>query len=198
MELVGDYVMNFIETGGLFAPLLFITFHLLRPFLFLPVIFICISGGILFGAVAGTFYSLIGITLSSIVFYGMIRWMPKTFKKLVTLKNKLVGKQPQITTPQITLLRLIPFVHFHLLSLCLIEISAGFRDYTRSSLISSIPFALIYTSIGKSLSNLSPVVLVMLLVILCGLIYLIRKKEMTIKWQDFFQSKTTYVNTERS
>ncbi|WP_335338781.1 hypothetical protein [Lentibacillus amyloliquefaciens] len=91
MEQFGTYIMVFIETGGLLAPILFISFHLLRPLFFLPVAFICISGGILFGTVAGTLYSLIGITLSSIIFYAIIRWMPRTFKKLVNLKRKLMG-----------------------------------------------------------------------------------------------------------
>ncbi len=31
MELLGNYLLAFIETGGLFAPVLFISFHLLRP-----------------------------------------------------------------------------------------------------------------------------------------------------------------------
>ena len=186
MELIGNYFMAFIETGGLFAPLLFISFHLLRPFFFLPVVFICISGGVLFGAVAGTLYSVIGITLSSIIFYGIIRWMPKTYNKLVKVKHSLIGKHTNITTPQITLLRLIPFIHFQLLSLCLIEISTNFKDYTKSSLLSSIPFALIYTSIGQWISNLSPFYIIIVFIILLPLIYLIRKREIYIKWQEFF------------
>lgn len=197
LELVGDFIIMFIEKGGLFAPLLFISFHLLRPLLFLPVIFICISGGILFGAVAGTFYSLIGITLSSVIFYGLIHWMPETFKKLVHVKQKLVGRQSQITTPQITLLRLIPFIHFHLLSLCLIEASAGFKDYTKSSLLSSIPFTLIYTSIGQSLSNLSPLLMFIVFIFLLPIIYLLRKKESYIKWTDFFQENSAHIQIEK-
>src|SRR5690625_5676926 len=59
MEQVGNYLMTYIELGGLFAPVLFISFHLLRPLFFLPVVFICISGGVLFGTVAGAIYSLI-------------------------------------------------------------------------------------------------------------------------------------------
>lgn len=90
MEVFGNYLMAFIGTGGLFAPILFISFHLLRPLFFLPVVFICISGGILFGAVAGTVYSIIGITLSSVVFYYIIKWMPKSFNKLVRVKKKMI------------------------------------------------------------------------------------------------------------
>lgn len=187
MELVGSHLMAFIEAGGLLAPLLFISFHLLRPFVFLPVIFICISGGILFGAVAGTFYSVIGITLSSIIFYMMIHWMPNTLKKLVRLKQKLFGKHATISTTQVALLRLIPFIHFHILSLCLIEMSSGLRQYTKSSLLSNIPFAVVYTSIGQWLSNLSPIYVFLSLILLFPLIYITRQKEVLIKWNDFFE-----------
>src|SRR5690625_475824 len=188
MELIGHYLMAIIETGGLFAPLLFISFHLLRPLFFLPVIFICISGGVLFGAVAGTVYSVIGITLSSIIFYGMVHFMPNTFHKLVKIKEKLAGKYSNMTTPQITLLRLIPFIHFHLLSLFLIEVSTGFKDYTKSSLLSSIPFAVMYTSIGQWIANLPPVFIFSFFAALLPLIYVMRKKEINIKWHDFFHA----------
>ncbi len=81
MEQLGAYILTFVENGGLFAPILFIGFHLLRPLLFIPVIFICVSGGILFGTLAGTIYSLIGITLSSLLFYYIVPVAPNTFKK---------------------------------------------------------------------------------------------------------------------
>ncbi|HLS10357.1 TVP38/TMEM64 family protein [Lentibacillus sp.] len=190
MELAGNYIMVFIETGGLFAPILFISFHLLRPLFFLPVVFICISGGVLFGTVAGTLYSVIGITLSSIIFYAVIRWMPKTFTKLVHLKQKLMGRHSEFTPSQIALLRLVPFIHFHLLSLCLIEISSNFKDYTKSSILTNIPLAVVYTSIGKWLSSLSPIHILMLLLVLLPFIYILRRKEIIIKWHDFFQVST--------
>ncbi|SET44154.1 Uncharacterized membrane protein YdjX, TVP38/TMEM64 family, SNARE-associated domain [Oceanobacillus limi] len=190
MEGYSTYILAIIETGGLLAPLLFISFHLLRPLFFLPVVFICITGGIMFGAVAGTLYSIIGITLSSVIFYGIIRWMPKTFQRLVNLKKKIIGKHGELTTSQITVLRLIPFIHFHLLSLCLIEISTSFRDYTKASLISNIPLAFVYTSIGQWIATLSPIYISAFLLALLPLLYALRRKEVIIKWQDFFQVST--------
>ncbi|GAA0426396.1 MAG: TVP38/TMEM64 family protein [Bacillota bacterium] len=190
MEGFGNYLMAVMETGGLFAPLLFISFHLLRPLFFLPVVFICISGGILFGAVAGTLYSLIGITLSSILFYFIVNKMPKSIKKFMKLKSKIVGQRSAFTTSQIALLRLIPFIHFHLLSLCLLEVSAGFKDYTKSSLLSNIPLAFVYTSIGQWISNLTPLYIFVFLVVLLPFLYLLRRKEIIIKWQEFFPVHT--------
>ncbi|HLR62664.1 MAG TPA: VTT domain-containing protein [Lentibacillus sp.] len=190
MELAGHYIMVFIETGGLLAPILFISFHLLRPLFFLPVVFICVSGGVLFGTVAGTLYSVIGITLSSLIFYAIIRWMPNTFAKLVNLKQKLMGNNSEFTTSQIALLRLVPFIHFHMLSLCLIEISSDFRDYTRSSILTNIPLAFVYTSAGKWISSLSPLHILILLLAMLPFIYILRRKEIIIKWNDFFQVST--------
>jgi len=186
MEYLGNYLMTFIEMGGLLAPVLFIVFHLLRPLLFLPVVFICISGGILFGPVAGTVYSIIGITLSSVLFYSFVGKMPKSLNRLIHVKQKLLGKHSEMTIAQITLLRLVPFIHFHLLSLCLIEISTDFKEYTKSSLLSNIPLALIYTSVGGWLSNLTPYHIFLFLICLLPFLYILRRKEIVIKWQDFF------------
>ncbi len=187
MELIGEYLLTIVETGGYFAPLLFIIFHLLRPLFFLPVVFICISGGILFGTIAGTIYSIVGITLSSALFYGVIQKMPQTVERFSNLKDKLLGKHTSFTATQITVLRLVPFIHFHLLSLCLFEMSNGFKEYTKVSFMSSIPLAMLYTTVGGWLSNLSPLYIIIVLGALLPFIYIIRNKEITIKWNDFFE-----------
>ena len=186
MEIFGAYLIAYIELGGLFAPILFICFHLLRPFFFLPVVFICITGGIIFGPIAGSIYSLIGITLSSVIFYGIYRKIPKSINRVLRIKNRLIGEKTELTRSQIVLLRLVPFIHFHLLSLCLIEISTGFKDYAKASLVSNIPLALVYTSIGGTISNLTPIPITIFMLLLLILLYLLRKKEIIIKWQDFF------------
>lgn len=196
MEALGANLLIFVELGGLFAPLLFIGFHLLRPLLFIPVVFICISGGVLFGPVAGSFYSLIGITLSSIIFYGIYTKMPATMERILRLKQRLIGENKEFTRSQIILLRLVPFIHFHLLSLCLIEISSSFREYTKASFLSNIPLAFVYTSIGGTISNLSPYTITGLMILLLLFLYLLRRKEIIIKWQDFFtmdQAKHTSI-----
>lgn len=187
MKLVSHHIMAFVEVGGFFAPLLFIGLHILRPLLFLPVILFCIVGGLLFGVFAGTLFSMIGFLLSSIIFYGMIHHMPKAFSKLIRSKNKLFGQNAELTKAQITLLRLIPFIHFHLLSLCLIEISSDVKEYMKASFYTSIPFTIIYTSLGQWISKLSPLYIFLFFISLLPIIYMLRKKEAIIKWNDFFQ-----------
>ncbi|MFC0522378.1 TVP38/TMEM64 family protein [Pontibacillus salicampi] len=189
MQQLGALVMTIVEASGLFAPLLFISFHLLRPLLFLPVAFICISGGVMFGTVTGSIYSVVGVTLSSLLFYKMSEWMPKTLKKLVSLKHKFFGKHSSFSRGQIAILRLVPFIHFHLISLCIIEMSTNFRDYMKTSFLTNIPLAVLYTSVGQWVSSLSPIIMAAVLVSFLPLFYILRKKEIVIKWADFFAAE---------
>ena len=64
MEGVIGWIQQSIDSNQMIAPVLFIAFHIIRPFLFIPVAFICITGGLLFGMTYGVVYSLIGVTLS--------------------------------------------------------------------------------------------------------------------------------------
>ncbi|MRG87653.1 TVP38/TMEM64 family protein [Salinibacillus xinjiangensis] len=186
MEQLGTWVLSIVESSGMFAPMLFIGFHLLRPFFFMPVAFICISGGILFGMVSGTIYSVIGITLSSIFFYRLFVSMPKTFKRLVRLKGKII-KDRQMSKGQMVLLRLMPFIHFHLISLCMIEISKSYKEYLKLSFLSNVPLAFVYTSFGQWISSLSPMIMMTIVIALLPGLYLLRQKEIVVRWEDFFR-----------
>lgn len=187
MEQLGAYILTFVENGGLFAPILFIGFHLLRPLLFIPVIFICVSGGILFGTLAGTIYSLIGITLSSLLFYYIVPVAPNTFKKLIHLRKRLMNDL-ELTPYQIAFLRLIPFIHFHLLSLCLLEMSTNFKEYAKFSIFSNIPIAFVYTMVGQWVSTLSVTYMLLCLMMFGLFIIHFRRKENIVKWREFFQT----------
>ena len=117
-----------IEAGGILAPIVFIFFHIFRQFLFIPVTLVCMAGGILFGSVFGTLYSLIGLFLCSLFFYFVIGKLPKTHEKLSRLKRKWFGEFRNVTVTQSAILRLIPFIHFHLLNFCLIEKNQKFSN----------------------------------------------------------------------
>ncbi|TCT25031.1 putative membrane protein YdjX (TVP38/TMEM64 family) [Melghiribacillus thermohalophilus] len=186
MEHLGSWILTIVESSGTMAPVLFIILHLLRPFFFLPVAFICVSGGILFGMVTGTVYSVIGVTLSSIAFYQMASSAPGMINRLIRLKGKMLGEHTKLSKGQLILLRLMPFIHFHLLSLCIIEMSKSFREYVRLSVMSNVPLAFVYTSFGKWISTMSPLVMGMVVIALLPLLYLIRQKEIVMKWEDFF------------
>jgi uncharacterized membrane protein YdjX (TVP38/TMEM64 family) len=195
----GDKVFKdtsvFIEVlkfSGIFAPCVFILLQAFRQFLFLPVGLICLTGGIIFGAFAGTLYSIIGITLSSILFYWGMNGMPKLMGKVKKLQKKWVGKRMPFSVGQIAILKMIPFMHFHLLSLCLIDISSNFKEYTKASILSNIPLAIIYSSFGSVILSLSLAASLILLSGLSILFYLLRRRELIIKWSEFFDESNKH------
>lgn len=82
MEGVIGWIQQSIDSNQMIAPVLFIAFHIIRPFLFIPVAFICITGGLLFGMTYGVVYSLIGVTLSSLLFYLVVQQTPSLLNDL--------------------------------------------------------------------------------------------------------------------
>ncbi|WP_338470460.1 VTT domain-containing protein [Niallia sp. XMNu-256] len=188
-ERMGDglsLLFILVEAGGLLAPIAFIFFHFFRQFLFIPVTLVCMTGGILFGAVLGTVYSLVGLMLCSLGFYFLIGKLPKMHNKLSNLKRKWFGEYRNLTVTQTAILRLIPFIHYHLLNFCLIEKDKNYQAYLKNSFITNLPLAFFYSVFGEFISGFTPELIVIILFSLFILTYLFREKMAVIKWADFF------------
>lgn len=179
--------MSFLEIGGIFAPLSFILFHTIRQFLFIPIVVVCLAGGLLFGSVFGSIYSLFGLTLSSLLIYFLLKLFPGIHDHLHKIKLKWFGPYMNLTEGQIALLKLIPFMHYQLLSYCILERKRNFREYVMSSLYTNIPVAIFYTVFGQFLSHFTPTMAIICLLALAVLIVILREKFVVIKWKDFFK-----------
>ncbi|UAL46475.1 TVP38/TMEM64 family protein [Sutcliffiella horikoshii] len=181
-----------IESHWWLASLGFILFHILRQVLFIPVVIICIAGGALFGGVIGSIYSVAGLTLSSLFFYFLYQQFPGIFGKILRMKERLFGNRANFSVGQITVMRLIPFIHFHLLSLCLIETTKSFSHYAKASLLTNIPLAIIYTVFGQFITEFSPTAMLVVLIGLLLLMLVMRQKVVVMKWEQFFHKEKQY------
>lgn len=142
----------FINGAGWLAPVLFILLHVLRPLFFIPVIVVCIAGGVLFGFIEGAILSFIGLSLMSFVSYKLVNHFPKFKKNLTRLKQK-VFRDRTMSVTQVMLLRIMPFVHFHLLSFYLMEMTNSFREYMYYSVLGLILPAVLYTAFGEAITG---------------------------------------------
>ncbi|MDQ0215464.1 putative membrane protein YdjX (TVP38/TMEM64 family) [Oikeobacillus pervagus] len=181
--------LAYVEAAGMFAPIAFILLHFFRQFLFIPVALVCMTGGILFGSLFGMIYSLIGLIFVSLFFYVCLSRMPKTNEKLLKIKKKWFGPHAKLTVGQITVLRLFPFVHYHLLNVCLMERSPRMKDFIRNSFIVNFPFVFFYTIFGEFLSQFTLKMIVLMMIGLFILFYLLRERVIILKWHDFFQTE---------
>lgn len=179
-------MLSIMQGSGVIAPLLFIMFHVVRQFMFIPVVLICMAGGILFGSILGTVYSMVGLMLLSALFYCCIRKIPRTYEKLLRIKHRWFGPYVKMTIGQIAILRLIPFFHYHLLNVCLLERRPDFRGFMKGAFATNLPLAFFYTIFGEYITQFSPGMATLIVIALFILFYLLREKIITVKWQDFF------------
>ena len=152
MEQFDQSLEVFMDNVGWLAPFLFILLHLLRPLLFLPVIAVCIAGGYLFGFMEGAILSFIGLTLMSWVSYLLVNKFPKFREKMSRLKDKIFSDRT-LSVAQVMILRIMPFVHFHLLSLYLMEMTKSRKEYMAISALGLIAPAILYTAFGQAISE---------------------------------------------
>ncbi|MGG3448375.1 TVP38/TMEM64 family protein [Domibacillus aminovorans] len=174
MNSVELWIARVIEQAGWIAPILFILLHLLRPILFVPVVVVCIAGGYLFGFVNGTFYSIIGLSLMSAAFYKVVNFFPSVREKMLTLKRKML-KDQKVTVGQVMILRMMPFIHFHLLSLYLIDMTKSYKEYMYYSVLGIIIPSMVYTAFGQSITDMPWYMSLLFLACLIGLYSLLGK-----------------------
>lgn len=187
MEDIEYYVGFLTNTHLMIAPILFILLHGLRSILLIPVIVICIAGGLIFGVIPGIILSIIGLLFSSSLFFYFAEKIPFITKRLSKMKDKIINRDTPITTSQIMILRMFPFINYHLLSFLIYESSEDFRTYMISSFYTIIPMAVVYTSIGQTVTSFPPIVSLGLLVGLVGLLFVVRKKTDNITVEEFLR-----------
>lgn len=188
MEDALSLLLIAVEHGGWYAPVLFILFHVFRQFVFIPPAAVCIAGGLLFGVFQGIIYSLIGLAGASVLFYFLMKQIPEMMNKLSTLKRRLVGRFRDLTVTQVALLRLVPVIHYQLLSFCLYEKKSSFKDFMLTSFLANIPFVIFYTVFGEYVGNFDLLTGIIMMMLLLLLAYLLREKIIFIKWREFFDT----------
>ncbi|WP_309087906.1 VTT domain-containing protein [Domibacillus sp.] len=148
-----QWIERMIEQAGWLGPVLFVFLHLIRPFLFLPVVIVCMAGGYVFGFVWGSLYSIVGLSLMSAVFYKLIDQFPRVRERMLKVKRKVAGER-KMTLGQVMVLRVMPFVHFHLLSVYLMDMTKSYREYMHYSMLGVITPALLYTAFGDVIEKM--------------------------------------------
>lgn len=175
MDQLEQWIFTIKESHLVIASFVFVFIHVVRSVFFIPVILILMTGGVIFGFVHGTILSIIGLMLSSLSFYLLATKMPQSTKRLIRMKQKVFGEDKYIPTQQMMLLRLVPFIHYHLLNFLIYEQTNDLREYNRLSLYTILPMAAIYTMIGLSVAQFSPKIMTILVVSILAFSYLMQK-----------------------
>jgi uncharacterized membrane protein YdjX (TVP38/TMEM64 family) len=85
IEWSTEGVRAMVADAGVWAPILFTVLLVFRLFLVIPSALLLPAGGLLFGVVEGSIYGTIGLTISSLVNYGLVWWAgPEAFRARIS------------------------------------------------------------------------------------------------------------------
>lgn len=119
----------------------------------------------------------------------IMKQAPSATNKLSNLKNRLVGRYRDLTVAQVALLRLIPVIHYHLLSFCLYERHRSLKVFVKVSIIANIPFVIFYTLFGEYVGHFNAMTGALLISIILLFTFLLREKIAIYKMAGIFRYK---------
>ncbi len=141
----------FVEgQGALLAPLLFVAIYAAATVLFLPGSLLTLAGGLLFGPLWGTLYSLGGATLGASLAFLLARYLASDWVErrasglLLRLKQGVEAEGWRF----VALVRLVPLFPFNLLNYALGLTRIPLRSYVLTSALCMLPGALAYSWLG--------------------------------------------------
>ncbi len=143
-------LQTWVESAGSAAPLAFIALYAAATVLFLPGSVITLAGGVLFGPVWGTLWSLTGATLGAALAFLIARYLGgdwiarRAGPRLSRLNDGVAAEGWRF----IAFVRLVPLFPFNLLNYALGLTRIAFLPYVLASAVFMLPGALAFTWLG--------------------------------------------------
>jgi len=138
---------------GAWGPIAYILLYAVGPSLLVPGAVMTIAGGLAFGTLWGSVYSLIGADIGAIVAFGAGRFLGKSFVE------RAVGERFHPTLERIArngfqivlYLRIVPVIPYNVFNLLAGASRISFRDYFWASVIGMVPGTILFAFLGDAL-----------------------------------------------
>ena len=143
-------IKTFVQSFGVYAPLIFIVLFTFAPLIFFPDGILALAGGLIFGFGWGSVYIILGALCGGTLSFYLSRTYGKKMHQHLS-SEKLISFHKNVQNHgfvMILLLRLVPLVPFNIISY-----SAGFStirygDFFWATLLGMLPGVLVYANIG--------------------------------------------------
>ncbi|MBU8763724.1 TVP38/TMEM64 family protein [Micrococcus luteus] len=152
LNLSPEGIRAWMLSFGWAAPVLFILIYTVRPLILFPASILSLAGGLAFGPVWGTVYTIVGATMGAVLSFWLARLLGKKFVQ-VKLKEKWGKVKKQLQHKgflYILLLRLIPIFPFDLVSYAAGVSKVKFTAFLFGTLLGIIPGTFAYNFLGSS------------------------------------------------
>jgi uncharacterized membrane protein YdjX (TVP38/TMEM64 family) len=144
---------------GAWGPLVYMMLYAVGPSFLVPGAVMTIAGGLAFGTLWGSVYSLIGANVGAVVAFGAGRFLGQGFVESVVGKrfDSILGRIAKHGFQIILYLRMVPVIPYNALNLIAGASRISFRDYFWASVIGMIPGTILFAFLGDALWHpLSP------------------------------------------
>ncbi len=157
---------------GVWGPVIFMLLYAVGPSFLVPGAVMTVAGGLAFGTVWGSVYSLIGGDVGAVLAFGAGRFLGKSFVERIigdrfqAMLQKIAKHGFQI----ILYLRMVPVIPYNALNLLAGASPITFHDYFWATMIGMIPGTILFAFLGDALWHpLSPKFFLALLLIAVSL-----------------------------
>lgn len=138
---------------GLWGPMAYVLLYAIGPSFLVPGAVMTIAGGLAFGTLWGSVYSLVGADLGALVAFAAGRFLGRSFVRRVVGQRfeRLLSRIERHGFQIIFYLRLVPVIPYNALNLIAGASPITFRDYFWASVIGMVPGTILFAFLGDAL-----------------------------------------------
>jgi uncharacterized membrane protein YdjX (TVP38/TMEM64 family) len=142
-----------ILAWGIWGPVFYMLLYAFGPSFLVPGAVMTIAGGLAFGALRGSVYSLLGAEAGALVAFAAGRFLGRSFVQRVVggRFEKLLAQIGRHGFQIIFYLRLVPLIPYNALNLLAGASPITFRDYFWASAIGMVPGTILFAFLGDAL-----------------------------------------------
>lgn len=157
-------VQTLVTSFGVFAPIAYVVLFALLPVVFFPVAILAVAGGLMFGLVRGSVYTLLGAAINCALMFLLSRFVGhRKIQSLVEQRMRPFWQERLALASGrsgfflLFLLRLIPAVPYGLINYAFGLSEMRFWPYMLASVVGIIPGTIVFINLGdKAFDITSP------------------------------------------
>jgi uncharacterized membrane protein YdjX (TVP38/TMEM64 family) len=138
---------------GIWGPVIYMLLYAVGPSFLVPGAVMTIAGGLAFGTLWGSIYSVLGADAGALIAFAAGRFLGRSFvQRVVGVRfEKLLAHIGHHGFQIIFYLRLVPLIPYNALNLLAGASPITFRDYFWASMIGMIPGTILFAFLGDAL-----------------------------------------------
>ena len=156
-EIDRQQLQVWLETMGVFAPIIYLVFYTVATLLVLPSTPLNLTGGAIFGILWGTLWTTIAALVAAIVAFAFTRTVGRELvaQRLAGRWNAVDAEISQGGLFYMFAIRLLPIIPYGIVNFVAGLTSIKFKDYLVGTLFGTLPGVLPFVMMGAGITQLS-------------------------------------------